>query len=92
MGEKEGVGLAAALGMFVLGFVGDQCAVAFGAGAMRQVGVTHQPLRHALGIEIDQRGQRTGNQQLRDTDAKRTGDQFDADHQAQAIQLCPEGW
>ncbi len=89
MGEKEGVGLAAALRMFVFGLVGNQREVAFGAGTVRKVGIANQPLRDPFRIEIDQRGQRTGDQQFRDAHTKGAGDQFDADHQAEPVQLRP---
>ncbi len=90
MSEKERVGLATTLGMLMLGFFGDQRAIALGAGPMGQVGVADQALRDALGVEVGQRGQRAGDQQFRHADAKGAGDQLDADHQAEPVQLCPE--
>ncbi len=62
--KKEGIGLTTALGMFVFRFVGDQRQIAFGAGPVGEVGVTHQTLRHPFRVEVGQRGQGTGDQQL----------------------------
>ncbi len=89
MGEEEGVGLAAALGVFVLRLGGDQRQVALCGRPMRQIGVAHQPLRHALGVDLRQAGQGTGHQQFGDADAKGPGEQLEADHQALSIQLRP---
>ncbi len=88
--EEERVGLTPTLGVLMLGLLGDQRAVALGAGPMGQVGVADQALRDALGVEVGQRGQRASDQQLRHADAKGAGDQLDADHQAEPVQLCPE--
>ncbi len=90
MGEEEGIGLATALGMLVFRFVGDQRQVAFGAGPVGEVGVAHQALRYPFRIEVGQRGQGSGDQQLRDPDPEGAGDQLDADHQAEPVQLRPE--
>ncbi|MNN04241.1 hypothetical protein D3C81_1169620 [compost metagenome] len=90
MGEKKRVGLAATLGVFIRGFGGDQFQVTGGAGAMSLVGITHQSLRHTFAVQTRHGCQRTGDQQFGHPDAKAAGDQFDADHQAQAIQLRPQ--
>ncbi|MNK95633.1 hypothetical protein D3C87_1158780 [compost metagenome] len=90
MGEKKRIRLTATLGMFVVRLGGDQFQVAGGARAVGQVGVTHQALRYAFAVQMSHRCEGTGHQQFGDTDAKTAGDQFDAEHQAGAVQLRPE--
>ena len=88
--QEERVGLAAALGMFLGRLLGDQRQVALGRRLVRKVGVADHALRHALGVDPGQRGQGAGHQQLRDTDAKTTGEQLEADHQALPVEPRPQ--
>ena len=90
VGEKEGIGLAAALGVLVRTFRGDQAGIALGGGTVGEIGIAHQALGDALGIQIRQGGQGPGHQQLGDTDTEFAGDQLDADHQTLPIQLAPQ--
>ncbi|MNI64307.1 hypothetical protein D3C73_1197400 [compost metagenome] len=90
MRQKERVWLATTLAMFIGRFSGDQLVVTVGCRAMADVGIAHQALSYAFGIQPRQLRQCPGDQQLGHAHAKAASDQLQAQHQAGAIQLCPQ--
>lgn len=57
---------------------------------MADVGVANQALGHAFGIQPGQLREGASDQQLRYAHAKAASDEFQAEHQAGAVQLGPK--
>jgi len=90
VGQKERIGLAAALAVFIGRLGGDQHLVAGRRGAMADIGVADHPLGHAFGVQPGQLRQGAGDQQFGHAHAKTARDQLQAQHQAGAVQLRPQ--